>query len=329
MLKDVVKKAGGLTTKREMPPFALQTFKAWFEERGEKNVGAPPVVLFPDTFNNYLHPETAKAAVEVLEAAGYHVIVPQEALCCGRPLFDYGMLDTAKVFMNRLVERLAPYVREGIKVVGVEPSCIAAFRDELPNIMPHHEDAKRLSKTTLTLAEFLVNAAEGYEPPRLEREAIVHGHCHQKATVGLAAERELYGKMGLDYEVLDSGCCGLAGSWGFEEDKYDLSMKIGERRLFPAARNAEVDTIIVGDGFSCKTQIEQGASGGRRAMHTAQVLKMALDHGTGGVPRGEHPESEYPDVVLEDGRAPVLKAAAALGGTLAGVALVWGLKRRL
>jgi FAD/FMN-containing dehydrogenase/Fe-S oxidoreductase len=329
VLKDAVKKAGGITTEREMPPFAHQTFKAWMKERGGRNEGAPPVVLFPDTFNNFLHPEPAKAAVEVLEAAGYRVIVPQEALCCGRPLFDYGMLDTAKVFMNRLVAGLAPYVREGIKVVGVEPSCIAAFRDELPNMMPHDEDAKRLSKNTLTLAEFLINAAEGYEPPLLEREAIVHGHCHQKATVGLAAEQDLYEKMGLDYEVLDSGCCGLAGSWGFEEDKYDLSMKIGERRLLPAARNAEGDTIIMSDGFSCKTQIEQGASGGRRALHTAQVIKMAIDHGPKGAPRDERPETRYPDVVLEDAQGPGPKAVAAVGGAIAGGALVWGLKRRL
>jgi Fe-S oxidoreductase len=326
---DLIKKAGGLTTQREMPPFAHQTFKAWFEERGERNEGGQPVVLFPDTFNNYLHPEPAKAAVEVLEAAGYRVIVPQEALCCGRPLFDYGMLDTAKVFMNRLVEGLAPYVREGIKVVGVEPSCIAAFRDELPNMMPHDEDAKRLSNNTLTLAEFLVNEAENYEPPRLEREAIVHRHCHQYAIMGFEAEQQLYEKMGLDYEVLDSGCCGLAGSWGFEEDKHDLSMKIGERRLLPAARSAEGDTIVMSDGFSCKTQIEQGASGGRRAMHTAQVIKMAIDHGTGGAPRGEHPESEYPDVVLE-GKSPDLKTAALAGGILAAAgALAWRLKKRI
>jgi len=292
VLKDVAKKLGGLTTEREMPPFAHQTFKAWFEERGERNRGGPPVVLFPDTFNNYLHPETAKATVEVLEAAGYRVIVPPEALCCGRPLFDYGMLDMAEAFFDRLVKGLAPYVREGIKVVGVEPSCIAAFRDELPNMMPHDEDARRLSKNTLTLAEFLVNEAEGYEPPKLERKALVHGHCHQKATVGLGAEQELYEKMGLGYEVLDSGCCGLAGSWGFEEDKHDLSMKIGERRLLPAARNAEVDTILLADGFSCKTQIDHGTD--RRALHTAQVIKMALDHGTGAPPETSIPSRSTP-----------------------------------
>ncbi len=325
VLKDLVKKAGGITTEREMPPFAHQTFKAWFEERGPVNPDAPPVVLFPDTFNNFLHPETAKAAVEVLEDAGYRVIVPQQALCCGRPLFDYGMLDTAKVFMNRLVEGLSPYVRDGIKVVGVEPSCVAAFRDELPNLIPHDEDAKRLSKNTLTLAEFLVNETEDYEPPKLERKAIVHGHCHQKATVGLSAEQELYEKMDLDSEVLDSGCCGLAGSWGFEEDKYDLSMKIGERRLLPAARDAEGDTIIVADGFSCKTQIVQGETG-RRALHTAQVIKMALDHGPGGTPESERPESGYPDVVL-NGSRPVPKTAA--GAALVGAAaLAWAVRRR-
>ncbi len=326
-LKDLVKKAGGIATEREMPPFATQTFKAWFEGREPVNPGAPPVVLFPDTFNNFLHPEPAKAAVEVLEHAGYRVVVPQQALCCGRPLFDYGMLDMAEAFFGRLVEGLAPYVREGIKVVGVEPSCVAAFRDELPNMMPHDEDAKRLSKNTLTLAEFLVNEADGYEPPKLERKAIVHGHCHQKATVGLAAEQELYGKMDLDSEVLDSGCCGLAGSWGFEEDKYDLSMKIGERRLLPAARDAETDTIIVADGFSCKTQIAQGDTG-RRALHTAQLIKMALDHGPGGTPEGQRPESGYPDVVLEGAR-PGPKGAAAAGTALAGAAaLAWAMRKR-
>jgi Fe-S oxidoreductase len=324
VLKEIVQKAGGITTEREMPPFAHQTFKAWFKERGERNQDGPPVVLFPDTFNNYLHPETAKAAVEVLEAADYHVIVPQEALCCGRPLFDYGMLDMAEKFFDRLVKGLAPYVREGIKVVGVEPSCIAAFRDELPNMMPHDEDAKRLSKNTLTLAEFLNE--EGYEPPKLERKAIVHGHCHQKATVGLSAEQQLYEKIGLDYEVLDSGCCGLAGSWGFEKDKYDLSMRIGERRLFPAARDADTDTILLADGFSCKTQLQQGTD--RRALHTAQVIKMALDHGTGGTPHSVRPETGYPDVVF-DGGGSGKKAALVAGAALAGGVLLWGLKRRL
>src|ERR687889_1007099 len=290
VLGNLIKKAGGLTTERETPRSARQTFKAWFRERGgAKNPAGPPVVLFPDTFNNFLHPETAKAAVEVLEAGGYNVVVPQQPLCCGRPLFDYGMLDTAKASLKRLTEALAPHVRDGVKVVGVEPSCVAAFRDELPNMLPHDEDARRLSNNTLTLAEFLVNEAEDYEPPKLERKAIVHGHCHQKATVGLGAERRLYEMMGLDYEVLDSGCCGLAGSWGFEGDKYELSMKIGERRLLPAVRDAEEGAIIMADGFSCKTQVAQGTD--RRPLHTAQVIKMALDQDHQVVPPGGCPEA--------------------------------------
>jgi FAD/FMN-containing dehydrogenase/Fe-S oxidoreductase len=322
---DLIKKLGGLTTEREMPPFARQTFKAWFQERGgAKNPAGPPVVLFPDTFNNFLHPETAKAAVEVLESGGYNVVVPQEPLCCGRPLFDYGMLDAAKASFERLIEALAPYARDGIKVVGVEPSCVAAFRDELPNMFPHDEDAKRLSDNTLTLAEFL--RAEDYEPPKLDRRAVVHRHCHQYAVIGFGAEQDLYGKMGLDYEVLDSGCCGLAGSWGFEQDKYDLSMKIGERRLLPAVREAGEDTIIMADGFSCKTQVAQGTD--RRPLHTAQVIKMALDGRREVVPPGGRPEARYPDVLAEGG-SPDLKTAAVAGAiTVTAGALVWASRRR-
>jgi Fe-S oxidoreductase len=263
--------------------------------------------------------------VEVLEHAGYRVIVPQEPLCCGRPLFDYGMLDTAKVYFTQLIEGLAPYAREGIKVVGIEPSCVAAFRDELPNMMPHSEDGKRLTKNTLTLAEFLTQ--EGYEPPKLDRKALVHSHCHQEHIMGINAEKELYNQMGLDYEVLNSGCCGLAGSWGFERDKYDLSMQIGELGPLPAARNAERDTILMSDGFSCKTQIQQGDTG-RRALHTAQVIKMAMDHGQKGTPRDEKPEEQYPDVVLDgNGSGSELKTAAIAGAMAAGI-LAWGLRRR-
>jgi Fe-S oxidoreductase len=204
-------------------------------------------------------------------------------------------------------------------LVGVEPSCVAAFRDELPNMFPHDEDAKRLSNNTLTLAEFL--QSEDYEPPRLDREAIVHRHCHQYAVMGFEAEQELYERMGLDYEVLDSGCCGLAGSWGFEEDKYELSMKIGERRLLPSVRDAGEDAIIMADGFSCKTQVAQGTD--RRPLHTAQVIKMALDHEA--PPPGERPETRYPDVVSDGGR-PHLKVAVA--GTVAAGAVWWVLRRR-
>ncbi|MDQ3927369.1 MAG: heterodisulfide reductase-related iron-sulfur binding cluster, partial [Actinomycetota bacterium] len=326
VIRTLLKRASGLTTEREMPPFAHQTFKAWFKERGPMNLSGPPVVLFPDTFNNYLHPEPIKAAVEVLEDAGYRVIIPQQPLCCGRPLYDYGMLDTAKGFLERLVKDLSPYVREGIKLVGVEPSCVAVFRDELTNMLPHDEDAKRLSQNTLTLSEFLVKEAGDYEPPKLERKALVHGHCHHKAIMGMSDEEKLLSNLGLDFEILDSGCCGLAGSFGFENDHYDISMKVGEHRLLPTVRDAAKDTLIVSDGFSCKTQIEHATD--RRALHTAQVIRMAMDHGRSG-PAGDYPERDYPDVALDSGHKSAVKAAAAAASvTAVGSALAWRWKRR-
>ncbi len=324
VLGNLVKKLGGISTKREMPPFATQTFKDWFEERGTVNPDAPPVVLFPDTFNNYLHPETMKATTEVLEEAGYRVIVPLEPLCCGRPLYDYGMLDTAQLFLARLVKSLAPYVRDGIKVVGAEPSCIATFRDELPNMMPHDEDAARLSKNTFSLEEFLTEVAEDWEPPKLDRKVLVHPHCQGKAIVGMSGERQLMEKLGADYEILDTACCGLAGSFGFEDDHYDLSMQVGEHKFYPAMRDAEKDTILVADGFSCKTQLEQGSD--RRALHVAQLIKMAKEYGESG-PEGEYPERQYPDVV-QNGNKTDLKAATVAGAALVGSALLWSLFRR-
>ena len=290
----LLKRAGGIAPEREVPPFAPETFQAWFERRGAVNPGADPVVLFPDTFNQYLHPEPLKATVEVLEAAGFRVVLPEQPVCCGRPLYDYGMLPTARRFLMRLVDTLGPHARAGTPVVGVEPSCIAVFRDELVNMLPHDEDAKRLSLQTLTLAEFLEQHASGWEMPRLHRRALVHGHCHQKAVMGMSAEQRVYERLGLDAELLDAGCCGLAGSFGFEAEHYETSVAIGEHRLLPIVRDAPEDTLLIADGFSCKTQIEQLTD--RRALHTAQVIKMALEHGPEGVP-GPRPEARYPDVV--------------------------------
>lgn len=318
----LVKKAGGIAPQREMPPFAHRTFKDWFAGREPKNLDGPPVVLFPDTFNDFLHPEPAKAAVEVLEAGGYRVIVPREPLCCGRPLYDYGMLDTARLFLNRLVQRLAPYVREGIPVVGIEPSCVATFRDELPNMMPHDEDAKRLTNHTYTLAEFL-SSREDYDPPKLDRKAVVHGHCHGKSIMGMGGEQKLLEKMGLDFEVLDSGCCGVAGSFGFEHDHYEVSMQVGEHKMLPMVRETGKDTLLISDGFSCKTQVEHATD--RRGLHVAQVLKMALEYGESGA-AGDYPERHYPDVVTEDGRGRT--AALAAGAVLTAGALAWKLNRR-
>jgi Fe-S oxidoreductase len=235
------------------------------------------------------------------------------------------MLDTAQVFLDRLVQSLAPYVREGVKVVVAEPSCVATFRDELPNMMPHDEDANRLTKNTLTLGEFLVQEAEDFEFPQLARKVLVHPHCQGKAIVGMAGEQQLMEKLGADYEILDTACCGLAGSFGFEDEHYDLSMQVGEHKFYPTMRNAEKDTILAADGFSCKTQLEHGTD--RGALHISQVIKMAMDYGESG-PGGDYPEKHYPDVVLNgDGRA---REAAIVGAgvALVGGALAWAWSRR-
>lgn len=280
VLGRLLKRMAGLSPRREAPPFAHQTFRSWFRGRGTVNPAGPPVVLFPDTFNDHFHPGTARSATRVLEAAGFRVIVPEGFLCCGRPLFDYGMLDTAKLMLRRIVARLGPYARAGVPIVGLEPSCIAALRDELPGMLAHDEDASRVAESAMTLAEFLQEHAEGWSMPRLGRRAIVHEHCHHEAVMGTDPDRKLLERLGLDFEMLDSGCCGMAGSFGFEADKYEISVAVGERRLLPAVREAPRDSLIVADGFSCRTQIEQLTD--RRAIHTAEAIELAMEHGERG-----------------------------------------------
>jgi len=274
LLSSLFKIAGGFAPERQIPTFATQTFKQWFQQRETKNEGKPQVMLWPDTFNNYLKPETAIAAVEVLEAAGHQVVVPQQSLCCGRPLYDYGFLDQAEQLLRQILDTLAPQIEAGIPIVGLEPSCAAVFRDELKNLFPHNENAKRLSQQTFLLSEFLEQKVKDYQPPKLQGKAVVHGHCHHKAIMKMHDEEAVLSKLGLDFNVLDSGCCGMAGAFGFEKEHYDVSIKAGERVLLPAVRKADEDTFIIADGFSCREQIEQTTN--RRALHLAQVLQMAL-----------------------------------------------------
>ncbi len=269
-----LRRAAGLTTERQLPRFAHQTFKAWWRSRPVVNADSRPVVLFADTFNNYLQPEVARAAVRVLEATGRRVVVPIGPLCCGRPLYDYGMLPTAKRQLRGVLTGLRPFIREGIHMVALEPSCTSVFRDELVNLFPHDEDAKRLSLQTLTLAEWLAQEAPEWDPPRLARSVLLHGHCHHKAVMGIEPELEVLRAMGADATEPDAGCCGLAGSFGFEAEHYELSMAIAERKLLPLVREAASDTLLVADGFSCATQIEHGT--GRRPVHLAQAIAAAL-----------------------------------------------------
>jgi len=275
VLRSIAKASVTMAKQRRIPRFANQTFRAWFERRALRNAGKPQVLLWPDTWNNHFHPDTAQAAVEVLEAAGFQVLLPAQSLCCGRPLYDYGMLTLAKKLLERVLRALRTEIRAGMCVVGLEPSCVSVFRDELVNMLPDDDDAKRLRDQTFLLTEFLANKAPDFAPPRLDRKAVVHGHCHQKSVLDFHCEETLMKNIGLDYTVLDSGCCGMAGAFGFEKAHYDVSIACGERVLLPSVRKAAPDTLIVTNGFSCREQIWQTTN--RRALHVAQVLKMAID----------------------------------------------------
>jgi Fe-S oxidoreductase len=278
-LARLIKAAGGIAPERRMPRFATRTFRRRFAGRDQRE--GRDVLLWPDTFNDYFHPEIAEAAVEVLEAAGCRVRLPPAGLCCGRPLYDYGFLDLARRRLAAILQALEPEIVAGTPIVGLVPSCVATFRDELPAMLPGDENARRLAAQVVTLGEYLGGLGDdgdgdddGWRPPRLAGRAVVHGHCHHKAVMGLEPEVELLRATGLEVEVLDSGCCGMAGSFGFEVGKYQVSMACGELVLLPAVRAAAPDTLLVADGFSCREQIHQAT--GRRALHTAEVLAGGL-----------------------------------------------------
>jgi Fe-S oxidoreductase len=268
--------------RRSIPRFAAKSFRSSFESRVPSPESRPvpspesrpPVLLFPDTFTNSFRPEAGLAAADVLESAGFRVAVPRKVLCCGRPLYDYGMLGLARKFLRRVLDGLREEIRSGTPVVVPEPSCAAVFRDELPGLFPGDADAAKLSGQTYVLAEFLRRRAPGYRPPRLERKAILQGHCHQRALMKMTDEEEILREMGVEVAALDSGCCGMAGAFGFEKgEHYDVSMRCGERVLLPEVRRAEPETLIVADGFSCREQIVQAT--GREALHLAEVLMLA------------------------------------------------------
>lgn len=297
----LLKLAAGATRRRPIPEFAPLTLQQWFLRRGVRNADGPRVILWPDTFNNYFHTDVGVAAVEALEAAGWHVVLPTTHLCCGRPLYDYGFLNVAERYLRRVLDELRDDVRAGTPIVGIEPSCLAVFKDELPKLFPHDDDAKRLAGQTYHFGEFF--REREIRPPTLRGKAVLWGHCHQKATGGMDPEKALLEEMGLEVEEATGGCCGLAGSWGYEEGHYDIAMACGEEGLFPAVRGADPATLIVANGFSCKTQLEHGKIG-RRGLHLAQVMKLARE---GSAAAGSTPEER-----LSPSRPPAGPARKAL-----------------
>jgi FAD/FMN-containing dehydrogenase/Fe-S oxidoreductase len=277
-LRGALKALAGVAPQRELPVFARHSFQSQHRARNvgpgtRSNVAAEPhpVLLWPDTWNNYLHPGTLDAAEQVLASAGFDVQVPRGHICCGRPLYDFGFLDQARKYVLAILDRLGPQIDAGVPVVVLEPSCASIFHDELINFFPRNERAQRLNKQTFLLGEFLARHAPDYKPPRLTgREILVHGHCHQKALMSMKEEVSLLESTGAHVRLLDSGCCGMAGPFGFEKDKYVVSQAVGELVLLPAVRSAPPETILVTGGFSCREQIKQSTP--RRAVHLAEVL---------------------------------------------------------
>jgi FAD/FMN-containing dehydrogenase/Fe-S oxidoreductase len=318
--RDLAKKAVGVPRQRQIPAFATQTFQAWFRSRKPRSFAGPRVLLWADTFNNYFMPETAQAAVEVLEDADCIVEVLNQHLCCGRPLYDYGFLDMAKLYLRRNLKVLGSHISADTPMVVLEPSCCSVFRDELHNLFPDSREAQLLAGNTFTLSEFLEIKVPNYQPPKVDRQAIVQGHCHHKAVMRLKEEKSLMEKMQLDYRVLESGCCGMAGAFGYEKDKYEVSLACGERSLLPEVRKASVSTIIVADGFSCKEQIAQETN--RHALHLAEVLKLGLDDSKGRVP-ATYPET-YSVKPRQAAQRKSMIGAAAIGIlTISVLSLAW------
>ena len=229
------------------------------------------VLLWPDTWNNYYHPQSLTAAAQVLASAGFSPEVPRHHVCCGRPLYDFGFLKQARAYLEKILHDFTPQIDAGLPFVFLEPSCATVFRDELINFFPTDARAQRLRDQTLLLSQFLTRHAPGYEPPSLPGKKIVlHGHCHHKSAMKMTDEVAILRRTGADVQLLDSGCCGMAGPFGFEHDKYDVSQALGERVLLPAVRAAAPETILVTDGFSCREQISQNTA--RRAVHFAEVI---------------------------------------------------------
>lgn len=277
VLRDVMKAVLGIAPERTIPAFAHRSFQSslrsrnsWHHRRKSRGHDSrPAVMLWPDTWNNYFHPRTARAAWQVLDDAGFRVEVPKQHVCCGRPLYDFGMLDRAKKYLLHVLDALEPQLKSETPIVVLEPSCASTFRDEALNLLANDPRSKRLANQTYLLSEFLMKKAKHFQPVHIAGEHIVlHGHCHEKPF--MADQVQLLENAGAEVDLLDSGCCGMAGPFGFEKDKYEVSTTLANRVLLPAVEKSAPETLIVSSGFSCREQISQLSD--RRAVHLADVL---------------------------------------------------------
>lgn len=275
----VSRRLAGTAAGRSFPALAQRSFRSLFvpdtpDAPGASDVsGAHTVLLWVDTFNNHFHPQSATAAVQVLRAAGYRVLLPPRPLCCGRPLYDAGMLDLARQRLLQVVAGLQPFIHRGIPLVGLEPACMSVFRAEALDLLGDRADVRALAERSFLLSEFLERA--GFQPrPAASADAILHSHCHHKAMFDAGAERRLLTAAGYRVSEPEPGCCGMAGAFGFLPQTVDLSVRIGEQALLPAVRAAAAEALVVASGFSCREQIRLGS--GRQALHLAEVLAGAL-----------------------------------------------------
>ncbi|NUM48681.1 MAG: 4Fe-4S dicluster domain-containing protein, partial [Anaerolineales bacterium] len=274
----------GISRQRTLPEFAREPFTQWFAKRQRKSLNTSKVtdnvVLFNDTINTYNTPSVAIAATEVLEAAGFEVTLPGH-FCCGRPMISKGLLEKAREAARETVEKLYPYAEKGIPIIGLEPSCLLTFRDEYLYLLPGDPRPAKIAAHAVLFEEFVASKmATGAWRVELEPVAeniLLHGHCHQKALVGTGPSKQVLGLTGAAVTEVDSGCCGMAGSFGYEAEHYEVSLKMGERQLLPAVR--EADGMVVAAGVSCRAQIAHGT--GKRALHPAEVLHKALKRQAG------------------------------------------------
>jgi FAD/FMN-containing dehydrogenase/Fe-S oxidoreductase len=271
----LLEKTIGIHHRRQLPSFASTSFHRWFRRRPPSSAaGRPKVVLFHDTFMTYNEPQIGIAATELLEAAGFEVVIVEKRRCCGRPMISKGLLPKAQANVVYNVALLAPYAQQGIPIVGCEPSCLLTIRDDYPDLVAS-DDARLVAQQSYTLEEFLAENGRQLVFHDQERHILVHGHCHQKALVGIGPSLAAL-SLPPNYHVqeIPSGCCGMAGSFGYEAEHYQLSLQIGELSLLPAVRSAAADVEIVAAGISCRQQVAHAT--GRAARHPALVLREAL-----------------------------------------------------
>jgi FAD/FMN-containing dehydrogenase/Fe-S oxidoreductase len=320
-IRELAKLAAGMPLQRKIPQFAPEPFTRWFRKnRAESRIiEGKSVLLFPDTFNNYFFPQTARAAVEVLEHLGYDVVLPDSYVCCGRPLYDYGFLDMAEKYLLRLMKVLRPVLDSKTPIVVLEPSCWSVMKDEVNELFPDRADARHLIQNTFLLGEFIAKHADIQRLPKLHSKVLMHAHCHHKAIIKKAEhEQAVLRTMGAELRQTTSGCCGMAGSFGFESDKYDVSVQIGEHSLLPAVRREELSTPIVADGFSCREQVAQLSN--RHPLHLAELLKLAIDGD--GLGFRSMPENEVLAPYWAAVRKSKIRTAVALGAIAAGVGVL-------